>query len=201
MRMWKLLKTSAMNWMTHKDARLGAALAYYSIFSLGPITVIAMAVAGLFFGADVVQGEVSGAMKGLLGDSGAQAVQTMLAGASKPGEGVMASLIGLGALLFAAIGVVVQLKDALNTVWEVEESQESGIWHFVRSYVLSLAAVIAVGFLLLVSLLLTAGIAALRKIYASSVPEGLLQPIGFTASFSVVALLFALMFKYLPDTE
>jgi membrane protein len=199
--MWTLLKTSAMNWMAHKDARLGAALAYYSIFSLGPITVIAMAVAGLFFGADVVQGEVSAAMKGLLGDSGAQAVQTMLAGASKPGEGLMASLIGLGALLFAAIGVVVQLKDALNTVWEVEESKESGIWHFVRSYVLSLAAVIAVGFLLLVSLMLTAGIAALGKIYASSVPEGLLQPIGFAASFCVVALLFALMFKYLPEAD
>jgi membrane protein len=199
--MWKLLKTSATNWMAHKDARLGAALAYYSIFSLGPITIIAMAVAGLFFGRDVVQGEVSAAMQGLLGDSGAQAVQTMLAGASKPGEGGLASLIGLGALLFAAIGVVVQLKDALNTVWEVEDSKESGVWHFLRTYVLSLAAVIAVGFLLLVSLLLTAGIAALGKLYASSVPEGLLQPIGFVASFFVVALLFALMFKYLPDAE
>jgi membrane protein len=199
--MWNLLKTSATNWMAHKDARLGAALAYYSIFSLGPITIIAMAVAGLFFGRDVVQGEVSAAMKGLLGDSGAQAVQTMLAGASKPGEGLLASLIGLGALLFAAVGVVVQLKDALNTVWEVEESKEGGVWHFLRTYVLSLAAVIAVGFLLLVSLLMTAGLAALGKLYASSVPEGLLQPIGFVASFAVVALLFALMFKYLPDAE
>jgi membrane protein len=168
--------------MAHKDAPLGAALAYYSIFSLGPITIIAMAVAGLFFGRDVVQGEVSAAMKGLLGNSGAQAVQTMLAGASKPGEGGLASLIGLGALLFAAIGVVVQLKDALNTIWEVGESKESGLWHFLRTYVLSLAAVIAVGFHLLVSLLLTAGIAALGKLYASSVPEGLLQPIGFAAS-------------------
>jgi membrane protein len=199
--MWKVLKTSALNWMAHKDARLGAALAYYSIFSLGPITVIAMAVAGLFFGRDAIQAEVSAAMKGLLGDSGAQAVQTMLAGASKPSEGLVAALIGMGALLFAAVGVVVQLKDALNTVWEVKESEESGIWHFVRTYVLSLAAVIAVGFLLLVSLMLTAGIAALGKLYASSVPEGLLQPIGFAASFIVVAALFALMFKYLPDAE
>jgi membrane protein len=113
----------------------------------------------------------------------------------------MASLIRLGALLFAAIGVVVQLKDALNTVWEAEESKGSGIWHFVRSYVRSLAAVIAVGFLLLVSLMLTAAIAALGKIFASSVPEGLLQPIGFAASFCVVALLFALMCKYLPEAE
>lgn len=199
--MWSLLKTSAGNWLKHKDARLGAALAYYSIFSLGPITIIAMAVAGLFFGRDVVQGEVSAAMKGLLGDRGAQAVQTMLAGASEPTEGWMATLIGVGALLFAAIGVVVQLKDALNTVWEVEESKESGVWHFLRTYVLSLAAVVAVGFLLLVSLMLTAGIAALGKLYASAIPETLLQPVGFAASFAVVALLFALMFKYLPDAE
>jgi membrane protein len=106
---WSLLKTSAMNWMAHKDARLGAALAYYSIFSLGPITIIAMAVAGLFFGRDVVEGEVSAAMRGLLGETGAQGVQTMLAGASKPSEGLVATLIGTGALLFAAIGVVVQL--------------------------------------------------------------------------------------------
>jgi membrane protein len=157
---WTLLKTSGANWIAHKDARLGAALAYYSIFSLGPITIIAMAVAGLFFGRDVVQDEVASAIKGMLGDSGAQAVQTMLAGASKPAEGVMATLIGVCALLFAAVGVVVQLKDALNTVWEVKESKESGVWHFLRTYVLSFAAVIAVGFLLLVSLLLTAALAA-----------------------------------------
>jgi membrane protein len=195
------MKASAGNWMAHKDARMGAALAYYSIFSLGPITIIAMAVAGLFFGRDVVQGEVSAAMKGLLGDSGAQAVQTMLAGASKPSEGLMATLIGLGALVFAAVGVVVQLKDALNTVWEVEDSKESGVWHFLRTYVLSFAAVIAVGFLLLVSLMLTTAIAALGKFYANSIPEALLQPLGFVASFAIVALLFALMFKYLPDAE
>jgi membrane protein len=199
--MWTLMKASAGNWMAHKDARMGAALAYYSIFSLGPITIIAMAVAGLFFGRDVVQGEVSEAMKGLLGDSGAQAVQTMLAGASKPSEGLMATLIGLGALVFAAVGVVVQLKDALNTVWEVEDSKESGVWHFLRTYVLSFAAVIAVGFLLLVSLMLTTAIAALGKFYANSIPEALLQPVGFVASFAIVALLFALMFKYLPDAE
>ena len=186
--------------MAHKDARLGAALAYYSIFSLGPITIIAMAVAGLFFGRDVVEDEVSAAMRGLLGETGAQGVQTMLAGASKPSEGLVATLIGTGALLFAAIGVVVQLKDALNTVWEVEPSKQSGVWHFVRTYMLSLAAVIAVGFLLLTSLLLTAAVAALGKMFASSVPEGLLQPLGSLASFVIVAALFAMMFKWLPDT-
>jgi membrane protein len=160
-----------------------------------------MAVAGLFFGRDAVQAQVAEAMKGLLGDSGAQAVQTMLAGASKPSEGLMASLISLGALVFAAVGVVVQLKDALNTVWEVEESKESGVWHFLSTYILSFAAVIAVGFLLLVSLLLTAGLAAVGKYYSSGIPEALLQPVGFLLSFLVIASLFAMMFKWLPDAE
>jgi membrane protein len=198
---WSVLEASATNWMAHKDARLGAALAYYSIFSLGPLTIIAMAVAGLFFGRDVVESEVSAAMRGLLGETGAQGVQTMLAGASRPTEGLIATLIGSGALLFAAIGVVVQLKDALNTVWEIPPSKQSGVWHFVRTYLLSLAAVIAVGFLLLVSLLLTAAVAALGKMFASEVPEGLLQPLGSLVSFLVVAALFALMFKWLPDTH
>src|SRR3954464_10733189 len=164
--MWTLIKASAGNWMAHKDARMGAALAYYSIFSLGPITIIAMAVAGLFFGRDVVQGEVSAAMKGLLGDSGAQAVQTMLAGASKPSEGLMATLIGLGALVFAAVGVVVQLKDALNTVWEVKTESGGGIWTFVRTYILSFAGVVSLGFLLLVSMLVTTALAAGGKYVA-----------------------------------
>lgn len=199
--MWTLVKSSATSWMAHKDARLGAALAYYSIFSLGPLTIIAMAVAGLFFGRDAVQAQVAESMKGLLGDSGAQAVQTMLAGASKPSEGIMATLISLGTLVFAAVGVVVQLKDALNTVWEVEEPKEGGVWHFVKTYILSFAAVIAVGFLLLVSLLMTAGLAALGKYYANSVPEIVLQPIGMAASIAVITVLFALMFKYMPDAE
>lgn len=199
--MWKLFKTTASNWSTHKDARLGAALAYYSIFSLGPLIIIAMTVAGLFFGRDAVQSQVAESMKGLLGDNGAQAVQTMLAGASKPTEGIMAAVISVGALLFASVGVVVQLKDALNTVWEVEESKETGVWHFLRNYVLSFAAVIAVGFLLLTSLLLTAGLAAIGKYYSSSLPEGLLQPLGFATSFLVISVLFAMMFKWLPDAQ
>jgi len=200
--LWSLVKTAALNWMSHKDARLGAALAYYSIFSLGPIVVIAMTIAGLFFGEEIVTSQVGESIKGLLGDSGAEAVNAMLTGSSADkSKGIIPTLIGVGALIFAAIGVVVQLKDALNTVWEVEDAKESGIWHFVRTYILSIAAVVAVGFLLLVSLLLTAGLAAIGKYFSASTPEALLQPIGFAGSFCVIALLFAMMFKWLPDAE
>jgi membrane protein len=176
--MWKLAKTTGLNWLAHKDARLGAALAYYSIFSLGPIAIIAIAIAGLLFGQDAVRGQVSAAVREMLGPSGAAAVETMLSGANLTTKDVLPALIGMAALLFAAIGLVVQLKDAFNSVWEVDTSREKGIWPFLRTYVLSLAAVIAVGFLLLVSLLLTTALAALGKFYGNLVLEAWLQPLG-----------------------
>src|SRR5450631_2714047 len=141
--LWTVAKEAAGNWSSHKDSRQGAALAYYSVFSLGPIIVIAIAVAGFFFGSQAVTGQVAGSITDLLGDTGAKAVQAMLADAGRPHEGTIASLLGLGALLFAAIGVVVQLKDALNTVWEVEQKPGHGSWHFIRGYIVSLAAVLA----------------------------------------------------------
>src|SRR5256884_8110265 len=149
------LRDTVSRWSEHKDARLGAALAYYSVFSLGPLILIAIAIAGLVFGAEAVQGQVLGTLKGLVGDTGTQAIEAMLKGADRPREGMVATAIGIGTLVFAAIGVVVQLKDALNTVWEVETTPGSGVWRFVRSYILSLAGVLALGFLLLTSLLLT----------------------------------------------
>jgi membrane protein len=123
----------------------------------------------------------------------------MLAGASRPAEGTLAAILGVGALLFAAIGVVVQLKDALNVVWEVKESEESGIWHFVRNYVVSLAAVLALGFLLLISLVVTTALAAAGKYFAPYLPEGILHIVSMLVSFAVVTLLFAMMFKWMPD--
>lgn len=196
---WTVTKEAASNWSSHKDARQGAALTYYSVFSLGPIILIAIAIAGIFFGREAVSSQVISSLKDMLGDTGAKAIEAMLAGASRPAEGALATVAGVGAVLFAAIGVVVQLKDALNVVWEVEESKESGIWHFVRNYVASFAAVLAVGFLLLVSLLVTAALAAVGKFAAPYLPEGVLHAISMLASFAVVTLLFAMMFKWMPD--
>src|SRR5215208_7186887 len=196
---WTAVKEAATNWSSHKDARQGAALAYYSVFSLGPIIVIAIATAGLLFGHDAVTSQVMSSIKEMLGETGAKAVEGMLAGASRPSAGILATILGIGALLFAAIGVVVQLKDALNVVWEVEESTESGIWHFARNYVLSFAAVLALGFLLLVSLVVSAGLAAAGKYAATYLPEGALHFISILISFAVVMVLFAMMFKWLPD--
>jgi membrane protein len=197
--LWTVAKEAAENWSSHKDSRQGAALAYYSVFSLGPIIVIAIAVAGFFFGREAVNGQVASSIKDILGNTGAQAVQAMLADAARPREGLLATTLGLTALIFAAIGVVVQLKDALNTVWEVGETPGHGLWHFIRNYVVSFAAVLALGFLLLVSLLVTAGLAAFGKYAAPHVQEWLLHLITVLASVGTISLLFAMMFKWLPD--
>jgi len=198
---WTVAKEAAANWSSHKDAKQGAAIAYYSVFSLGPIIVIAIAVAGLLFGRETVTTEVITSIKGMLGESGAKAIEAMLAGANRPASGVFATILGVGALLFAAIGVVVQLKDALNTVWEVEETQKAGVWQFARNYVLSFAAVLGLGFILLVSLVMSAAAAALGKYGASFMPEGVLHFANILISFVVVAVLFAMMFKWLPDVS
>jgi len=124
---WPAVRGAASDWLAHKDAKAGAALAYYSIFSIGPLIVIVISVAGLIFGREAIQAEVMGALKGLVGDNGAKAIDTMLAGANKKGEGLIATAIGAGTLVYAAIGVVVQLKDALNAVWEVKETPGRGL--------------------------------------------------------------------------
>jgi membrane protein len=198
---WSLLKDTAAHWSKHKAAQLGAALAYYSIFSLGPLLVIAVAVAGLTFQQEAVRGEVDAELRALLGDTGAQAVNAMLLGASQPREGILATVLGLGTLVWAALGLVVQLKDALNTVWEVEPPRSSGIWDFVRTYIVSLAAVLSLGFLLLVSLLLTTALAVGGRYFAPYVSEVAMHALGSAVSFGMVTFLFAMMFKWLPDTH
>ena len=199
--MWSILTETVANWSRHNTARLGAALAYYSIFSLGPIIVISVAVAGTVFGPDAARGEITGQIRGLLGNAGAQAVEAMLAGASRPHDGMVATLIGIGTLVFAAVGVVVQLKDALNTVWNVDAVPAKGYWRLIRGYLISLGAVLGLGFLLLVSLVFTASLAAAGKFVAPYLPEAPIQAMGSLASFALATLLFAMMFKWLPDTH
>ena len=147
-----------------------------------------------------MRGEVSAQLRALLGDAGAQTVNALLLGASEPREGILATVLGVGTLVFAALGLVVQLKDALNTVWEMEPPRRCGIWDFIRTYIVSLAAVLSLGFLLLVSLLLTTALAAGGRYFAPYVPEVAMHALGRAFSFGMVTLLFAMMFKWLPDT-
>ena len=199
--MWPLIRDTAVQWSEHRTARLGAALAYYSVFSLGPLMIIIIWIAGLFFGRAAVRGEVSSQIGTLVGETGARAVESMLAAAARPYEGTTAAVIGIALLIVAALGIVIQLKDALNTVWDVKSAPGGGWWSYVRSYVVSLAAIAALGFVLLVSLVVTAGLAAFSKHAALYLPETALQFVSAGLSFVVTAVLFAMMFKWLPDTE
>jgi membrane protein len=171
-------REAAENWAIHKDSRQGAALAYYSIFSISPLIAIAIAIAGFFFGRDAVSGQVASSVKDLLGDTGANAIQAMLVDAGRPREGIIATSLGLGPLFFAAIGVVIQLKDALNIVWEAVPPQRTGIWSYILTYLLSFAGVLTLGFLLMVSLLVTTALVAAEK-YAAPYMQPWLLPAGF----------------------
>jgi membrane protein len=197
---WSLTRNTAASWSEHKDSRQGAAIAYYSIFSLGPVLVIAIAISGVVFGEDAARGDVELQLKGLLGDATAKAVDAMLVGASKPQQGLIATVLGTALLLFAAVSVVIQLKDAFNTVWEVDAKKISGLWQFVRAYLVSVAAVITLGFLLLVSLVFTAALSVAGKYLGTQLPETALQVTGSLVSFVAITVLFAMMFKWLPDT-
>src|SRR6266568_2388527 len=157
---WLLIKMTIENWAAHKDARQGAALAYYSVFSVGPLMILAIAVGGFVCGAEAARGQVQEELSGMVGQTAAVAIDSMLAGANRPQQGLLATAIGTAVLLFSALGVVVQLKDAFNTVWEVDETKISGVWQFIRTYLISLGAVIGFGFLLLVSLLFTTALSA-----------------------------------------
>jgi membrane protein len=198
--MWDLLKQTAAGWIGHKDSRAGAALAYYSVFSIGPLLIIAVAIAGMAFGEDAARGEVELQLRGLLGDASAKAIDAVLAGANHSQQGIVATIVGTTVLLFTAMGVVVELKDAFNTVWEVDAKKISGIRQFIRSYLVSLAAVVSLGFLLLVSLVFTTALSAAGKYFSAQLPEAAMQLTGSLVSFAAITALFAMMFKWLPDT-
>jgi membrane protein len=198
---WLLLKWTFENWLAHKDARQGAALAYYSVFSIGPLLIIAMGIAGLAFGQEAARGEVQGQLAGMVGQPAADAIDSMLASVNKPQQGVLATVIGTAVLIFSALGVVVQLKDAFNTVWEIDERKIKGAWQFIRTYLISLAAVIGVGFLLLISLAFTTALSATGQYLDAQLPQTVLQVAGSLVSFAAITTMFAIMFKLLPDTE
>jgi len=187
---WRLIKTTIEKWVAHKDARQGAALAYYSVFSVGPLMMIAIGIAGLAFGSEAARGEIQGQLSGMVGQSAAAAIDSMLTSANKPQQGLLATAIGTAVLLFSALGVVVQLKDAFNTVWGVDEKITSGVWQFIRTYLVSLATVIGVGFLLLISLLFTTGLSAAGQYVGAELPQTVLQVTStYGAAASLVILL------------
>jgi len=198
-----LFKQTYEEFVADKAPRLGAALAYYTIFSIAPLLLIAIAIAGMVFGKQAARHEITGQLQGLLGTSGAHAIEEMLVNAAKPRAGIIATIVGVITLIFGASGVFTQLKDALNTIWNVPPKEAGGIMTTIRQQFLSITMVFGVGFLLLVSLVFDAAIAGVGK-YASRVlpgGEAVWQALQLVVSFGVVLVLFAIIFRFLPDTK
>src|SRR5438067_5881367 len=162
---WGSLKETGSEWMEDKAPRLGAALAYYTAFSLAPLLVIVIGIAGLVLHQQNAGDHVINQIESMVGEQGGEAVRTMVESASKPKNGVTGSILGIAMLLFGAIGLFGQLQDAMNTVWEVEPKPGRGIWGFIRERLLSLTMVLGVAFLLLVSLVVSAGVAACVELF------------------------------------
>lgn len=198
-----LLKDTFWEWFDDNVQRHGAALAYYTIFSLAPLLIIAIAIAGLAFGQEAAQGQIMDQIKSLLGEDGAKAVQTMIENARQPAAGIVATIFGIIMLLFGATGAFAQLQESLNAIWGVAPKPGRGILGVVKDRFMSFAMVVGIGFLLLVSLLLSAALAALGKFFSHllPVPEGVLHALTFLISFLVITLLFAMMYKVLPDVK
>ena len=200
---WALLRTTAGEWSEDKVPRLGAALAFYSVLSIAPLLLIAIALAALVFGREAASGQLVDEIRGVVGEEGAKAIRDMLKNAQKPGSGIFATLIGSATLSFAASGVFGQLQDAMNTIWEVQPKEGRGILGMLKDRFFSFAMVLGTGFLLLTSLILSTSVAATFG-YLGGLAPGLkpLLAVGDTiVSAVVVTLLFALIYKLLPDAR
>jgi membrane protein len=190
-------------WREHKASRMAAALAYYTVFSLAPILVISIAVAGLVFGQDAAEGRIVGQISGLIGAKSASALEAMIAAARKPSSGILATVLGIATLVFGATGVFGELQDSLNSIWGVKPKPGRGFIRMLKNRFISFTMVLGVGFLLLVSLVVSAAIAALGNWMSGllPLPELVLQLINMVVSVGVVMLLFAMIFRVLPDVE
>ncbi len=198
-----LLKETFSEFMADKAMRLSAALAYYSVFSLAPLLIIAISIAGAIFGEDAARGAIEGQLTETVGRESAIAVQGMLKSAGQDGSSGMMALVGFAILLVTASGVFAQLKDAMNTVWGLEQKPGQGIKGIVKARLLALSMVLVIGFLLLISLVLSAGTAAVTNWLGDTlpIPGFIFQLISLAVSIGVVTVLFAMIFKILPDAE
>jgi len=198
---YALLKEAGSAWMEDNAPSMGAALAFYTVFSLAPVLIVAISVAGLAFGQKAAEGEFLRQLQGMVGEAGARAIQAILQSANRPALGIISSVIAIATLLVGASGAFVELQDALNKIWKVQRTKES-VWLLViRQRFLSFGLVLGLGFLLLVSLVVSAALGAVGNFIAPLLPWPvfLLESVNFLLSLGVIALLLAMIFKYLPD--
>ncbi|HEY9740814.1 MAG TPA: YihY/virulence factor BrkB family protein [Coleofasciculaceae cyanobacterium] len=201
----ELLKATVSEWRRDQASLMAAALAYYTVFSLAPLLIIVIAIAGSVFGEQAAKGELVTQIQGVIGKDGAQLIQTAIENASQldPSQGPIPTLINIGFLLSGATVVFGQLQNSLNRIWEVQPKPGNGIIQFLRKRFLSFSIVLVIAFLLLVSLVISTMLVILGNYLRGLIPgfTYLWQFLNFIVSFSIVTLLFAMIFKILPDAK
>jgi membrane protein len=200
---WAIVKETARDWSEDDASSLAAALAYYALLSLAPLLVISIGIAGWFLGAEAAKGRVAGELGGIVGGQAAQGIQSVVASADTPTRGIVSTVVGVVTLLVGASGVFGQLQTSMNRIWEVKAKAGRGIWGEIKGRFFSFTMVLGVAFLLLVSLVLSSVLSAFGTVLADTLPGGavLWQIINFVISLGVVTLVFALIFKVIPDAQ
>jgi membrane protein len=199
----RLLASAARGWREDNALRLGAALSFYSLISFPPLIIVTISIAALVFGREAAQAGLLRQVTQILGKSGSEMFEQMMRAASRPGHGLAAASIGLVFVLFGATGVFAELRDALNLIWKVQSTDKNVVRGLLKGRLLALNLVIGTGFLLIVSLVVSAALSALSASVGSRLKgfDQVLQGLDLVVSFGVLALLFALIFKVLPDVD
>ena len=203
-RIYDLCKKAVTAWVDDFAPSMGAAISYYTVFSLAPLLIIVIAIAGAVFGRDAVQGQIVAQLSGLIGKDGATAVQGLIKSASDPGKGLVAGIISFVVLVIGATTVFGELQSALDRIWKVpEKDKPSGIWGILRARFLSFGLVLGLAFMMMVSLIVSAGVAAFGNWSSSLAPgwEILLQIINIAVSLAITTLLFAMIYKLMPSVK
>ncbi|MBF0408448.1 MAG: YihY/virulence factor BrkB family protein [Candidatus Riflebacteria bacterium] len=209
-KIWSLLNQTFVKWYEDKAPRLGAALAYYTVFSLAPLLIIVIAIAAFAFSAlgqqgahSIIQNHIIAQIRELIGQQGGELVLTLLQASEKPSTGIPATIFGVVSLLFGALGVFGELQNSLDTIWEVKSKPGAGFSGVLQSRLLSFTLVLGTGFLLLVSVVLSAGLAAMEEPLNGLLPLPMLvmQFLNIGFSFLVITAVFALLFKYLSSAR
>ncbi len=201
--LFRLFKTAAANWQADHAPSMGAALSYYTVFSIAPLLIIVIAVAALIYGQDIAHAAIMDEARGLIGENGARAIEGMLASAQEPKQGLVASALGVVALIVGATTVFSEIESDLNRIWKAEPDPRSGWWHFIRTRLLSFGLILAIGFLLMVSLVVSAAISLWGKYWSSwfGGMEAVLHAANFLVSVAIITVLFAMIYKLMPRVD
>ena len=202
--LWQLARDSFEAWIDDYAPSMGAAISYYTVFSIAPLLLIVIAIAGLVLGREAASGQIFSQLQAMMGDEGATAIEGMVESASSPGKSAIGALVGVATLLLGATTVFGELQSALDRIWMAPAAEKKeGLWNLLRTRILSFGMILGIGFLLLVSLVVSAALSALGSWWAPlfGAWEALLQVVNFVFSFMVVTALFAMIYKWLPRAD